>query len=45
MNDAHTSSRVKMRVATDQQSVAFLAGLGLGLVLPAHTTISDRLAA
>lgn len=45
MNDAHTSSRVKMRVATDQQAVAFLASLGIGLVLPAHATISDRLAA
>ena len=45
MRDLHTASRLSMSVAHDQQSVAFLAGLGIGLVLPAHTTISERLAA
>lgn len=45
MNDLHVAARLKMRIATEQQSVAFLSALGLGFVLPAHTTISDRLSA
>ncbi|RDB48855.1 hypothetical protein FK530_23125 [Tsukamurella conjunctivitidis] len=45
LSDLGTASRLDLRLAYNQQAALFAHGMGIGLVLPSHATISDRVAA
>ena len=39
VDNAATSARIRLRRATGSQAAAFIAGLPLGMVLPAHLKV------
>ena len=43
--DLGTASRLDLKQGYNQQAALFAHGMGIGMVLPSHSTISDRLAA
>lgn len=45
LGDLGIASRMTMKPATNQQAAAFAGSLGLGLNLPSHVSVSERLAA
>lgn len=45
LSDLGTASRLDLRTGYHQQAALFAHGLGIGMVFPSHSTISDRLAA